>query len=116
MNACIRVSADGKLVEFTTSGNIQFQSSKIDIRLDNSDYYILFQEKVIKTALAQPNGFTNNLISQLDYQDNGVVIRFVTSNNEKVQTGFTMSFHLDTITNVLDPPKRLIEVYKSRVN
>ncbi len=76
----------------------------------DGSFYIHFPGEEVSSAVAQSNDFSQLLIGQLEYQNNGVVVRFVTLNSEVKTVDFTIRMILKKATKVLDRPSPLSEV------
>jgi hypothetical protein len=76
----------------------------------DGSFYIHFPGEEVSSAIAQSNDFSQLLIGQMEYQDNGVVVRFVTLNSEVKAVDFTIRMILKKATKVLDRPSPLSEV------
>lgn len=76
----------------------------------DGSFYIHFPGEEVTSAIAQSNDFSQLLICQVEYQDNGVVVRFVTLNSEVKAADFTIRMILKKATKVLARPSPLSEV------
>ena len=76
----------------------------------DGSYYLHFPGEEVSSAFAQSNDFGQLLVGQLEYQDNGVVVRFVTLNSEVRKTDFTLRVVLRKAEVKLDRPSPLAEV------
>lgn len=75
-------------------------------------YYIHFPGEEVTSAFAQGNDFDQVLFVQLEYENNGVVVRFVTINNEIKASDFTVRVILKKSSNKLSRPEPLSNVLK----
>lgn len=78
-------------------------------------YYIHFPGEVVASAIAQSNDFDQVLIAQLEYQNNGVVVRFVTLNREVKSSDFTLNLVIKKEERKLGRPAPLSEVLAASI-
>ena len=79
-------------------------------------YYIHFPGEKVTSAFAQNNDFCQVLFTQLEYDNNGVVVRFVTINNEVKSSAFTVTVMLEKSDRLLTRPSPLIDVITDAIS
>lgn len=112
-----------KIVKDNSGFKVEFVSNPGKYRepsftMAENTFYLYFEGEIITGALAQANVFDSLVLSpQLEYQDNGIALRFVNPNNVAVLINCTMELYIKKDEDpLLNRPPSLGSVLKVRPN